>query len=121
MRAIGSDENCQTLHLAVLLAFHRVFYERRRPVPGFLLLDQLSRPYYPPIDEEVEIGGDQPEVASLREYVDALFAEVARGDGLQLPVLEHAYFSDDERFRAATRERWIAGEKLIPADWPEKQ
>lgn len=122
MRAIGSDENCQTLHVAVLLALHRMFYERRRPVPGFLLFDQLSRPYYPPTgeDEEAELTGDQPEVASLRTYFSALFDEVARGEGLQVLVLEHAYFSDDARFRAATRERWIAGERLIPADWPDR-
>lgn len=122
MRAIGSDENRQTLHVAVLLAFHRLFFERRRPVPGFVLFDQLSRPYYPPTgdDEEEVLTGNQPEVASLRAYFDALFAEAARGEGMQMLVLEHAFFSEDPRYVSATRERWIGGRRLIPDDWPNR-
>lgn len=122
MRALGSDENRQTLHVAVLLAFHRLFFERHRPVPGFVLFDQLSRPYYPPTgdDEEAVLTGSQPEVASLRAYFDALFAEAARGEGMQMLVLEHAYFSDDPRYVTATRERWIGGRRLIPEDWPDR-
>ena len=125
MRSIGSDENYLTLHVAVLLAFHRIFARRQRPVPGFLLFDQLSRPYYPPDplssdQREEEVTSDQPEVASLKRYFDVLFDETARGGGLQVLVLEHAYFSDDPRFTAATRERWIHGEALIPEDWPAR-
>ena len=123
MRSIGSDENVLTLHIAVLLALHRVFAERRRPVPGFLLLDQLSRPYYPPTgdDTEEEVDSSQLEVVPLKRYFDAFFDEVERGEGLQVLVLEHAYFADDARFRGATRERWVRGAALIPADWPERQ
>ncbi|MGV3707348.1 MAG: DUF3732 domain-containing protein [Gemmatimonas sp.] len=121
MRAIGSDENRQTLHVAALLAFHRLFFERRRPVPGFLLFDQLSRPYYPPTgDDEETVLGNQPEVASLRAYFAALFEESARGEGMQMLVLEHAYFSEDPRYVGATRERWIGGRRLIPDDWPDR-
>jgi hypothetical protein len=124
MRSIGSDENCLSLHVAVLVALHRMFGERRRPVPGFLLFDQLSRPYYPPdplgAGPEEEVASTQPEVASLKQYFDALFLEAARGEGFQVLVLEHAYFSDDDHFKAATRERWIGGKALIPADWPNR-
>ncbi|ADO69777.1 DUF3732 domain-containing protein [Stigmatella aurantiaca] len=123
MRDVGSDENYLTLHVAFLLAFHRLFAERDRPVPGFILFDQLSRPYYPPdplrpTQEEV-VTSRQPEVSSLRKYFDVLFNEVGRGESLQVLVLEHAYFSDDPRFVSATRERWINGVALIPEDWPE--
>lgn len=125
MRSIGSDENYLTLHVAVLLAFHRIFAQRQRPVPGFLLFDQLSRPYYPPdpfgaLDSEEVVTSAQPEVASLKQYFDVLFKETARGEGLQVLVLEHAYFSDDVRFTTATRERWIDGKALIPDDWPDR-
>ena len=128
MREIGSDENILTLHVAVLLALHRLFAERQRPVPGVLLFDQLSRPYYPPDPlgaptEESVIEGEnegQPEVTSLKRYFAALFEEAERKPGLQIIILEHAYFSDDPRFTAATRERWIAGKALVPADWPNR-
>jgi hypothetical protein len=122
MRSIGSDENILTLHVAVSLAFHRMFAERDRPVPSFLLFDQLSRPYYPPDPlapaPERELATSQPEVASLKQYFEVLFREVARGYGLQVLVLEHAYFSDDERYIEATHERWIEGKALIPSNWP---
>ncbi|HZH14212.1 MAG TPA: DUF3732 domain-containing protein [Archangium sp.] len=123
MRDVGSDENYLTLHVAFLLAFHRLFTERNRPVPGFLLFDQLSRPYYPPDphqpkSEEVVRSG-QPDVVSLKKYFDTLFDEVGRGESLQMLILEHAYFSDDARYVGATRERWIGGHALIPQDWPE--
>jgi hypothetical protein len=122
MRSIGSDENILTLHVAVSLAFHRMFAERERPLPSFLLFDQLSRPYYPPDPfterPERQLASSQPEVASLKQYFDVLFREVARGYGLQVLVLEHAYFSDDPRYTAATHERWIDGNALIPSDWP---
>ncbi|MFY0528565.1 DUF3732 domain-containing protein [Archangium gephyra] len=123
MRDVGSDENYLTLHVAFLLSFHRLFAERARPVPGFLLFDQLSRPYYPPDpnhpkSEEVVRSG-QPDVVSLKRYFDTLFDEVERGESLQMLILEHAYFSDDARYVGATRERWIGGHALIPQDWPE--
>lgn len=123
MRAIGSDENVLTLHLAAVLALHRVFAERERPVPGFLLLDQLSRPYYPPTgnDEEEEVNSTELEVVSLKRYFDVLFEEVRRREGLQILVVEHAYFADDARFRDATLERWVGGSALIPDDWPERE
>jgi hypothetical protein len=123
MRDVGSDENYLTLHVSIMLSLHRLFAERGRPVPGFILFDQLSRPYYPPdplreLGEEV-VSAAQPEVASLKQYFDLLFDEVERGESLQVLILEHAYFSDDDRFVAATRERWIDGNALIPDDWPE--
>ena len=121
MRNIGSDENYLSLHLGVMLALHRYLGEAERPVPGVLLLDQLSRPYFPQdTEDEVEIADDDQERAALRRYFDLLFEEAARGESMQFIVLEHAYFRDDPRYVAATRERWIEGnEFLIPEDWPE--
>jgi hypothetical protein len=124
MRDVGSDENYLTLHVALLLALHRVFTERERPVPGVILFDQISRPYYPPMEgegkEQVIAASAGAEVDSLRRYFAALFAEVARGTGLQVIVLEKAFFADDQRYVSATVERWSGNNKLIPADWPEK-
>jgi hypothetical protein len=96
---------------------------RGTPVPGFVVFDQLSRPYDTRTgeDEEAVVAGDQREIASLRMYFDAHFEEVAHRQGLQVLVLEHAYFPDDPRFRTATRERWIEGERLIPGDWPDRE
>lgn len=122
MSEVGSDENYLSLHLSFSVALHRLFKERNRPVPGVLILDQLSRPYYPPdkYEGEVEIRGTE-ERSSLRQYFDFLFRETKQQEDFQVIVLEHAFFADDPRFVAATLERWGDGtNKLVPDGWPEE-
>lgn len=96
------------------------------PVPGVLVLDQISRPYFPTSGEEEEdeteiAGGEEDDdVQAMRRHIDFLFAEAAHRTGLQVLLIEHAYFADDPRYVAATRERWTraSGGALIPLDWP---
>jgi hypothetical protein len=56
----------------------------------------------------------------MRRHIDFLFDESGRRSGLQILLIEHAYFADDPRYVAATRERWTraSGRALIPRDWP---
>lgn len=119
MRDVGSDENYLSLHVVLLLALHRVLGERNRPVPGVLIFDQLSRPYFPPDKVKGEVVmREQDEREQVKRYFDLLFNEVERGTSLQVIVLEHAYFPDDPRFVSATKERWVSDNKLVPLDWP---
>lgn len=43
--------------------------------------------------------------------------------GLQVLLLEHAYFPLDPRYVSATKERWTraSGKGLIPRDWKRRQ
>lgn len=91
------------------------------------MLDQISRPYFPTSGEdedEAEIsGGEEDEdVQAMRKHIDFLFAETARRKGLQVLLIEHAYFADDPRYVNATRERWTraSGQALIPLNWPTR-
>jgi hypothetical protein len=121
MRDVGSDENYLSLHVAILTAMHRFFSTRKSPVPGVLLFDQLSRPYYPPDKSPDEVVLEDTEGGTLKRYFDFLFDETARQAGLQVIVLEHAYFAADQRFLGAVKERWSkTGKKLIPFDWPAR-
>jgi hypothetical protein len=119
MRDIGSDENYLSLHVAVSLGLHRYFKTNNRPVPGFIVFDQLSRPFYPPdrMPGIITTRSDA-ERGELRKYFDVLFKEVETQGDLQIIVLEHAYFADDERFVRAVGDRALEVDKLIPADWP---
>lgn len=58
----------------------------------------------------------------MRKHINFLFAETARRKGLQVILIEHAYFADDPRYVAATHERWTraSGNALIPLDWPTR-
>ncbi|MFE4573068.1 DUF3732 domain-containing protein [Paenibacillus chitinolyticus] len=122
MRDVGSDENYLSLHVSMMLALHRHFAQLNRPVPGVILFDQLSRPYFPPDDEpgmiEIEEDSDR---SALLQYFNLLFNEVSRGESLQVIVLEHAYFKNHPKYTEAVKKRWKKGVSgLIPIDWPEK-
>lgn len=124
MPDVGSDQNYLAVHIALSFALQRYFELSKSPVPGLLVLDQISRPYFPSSgeDDEAEIKGreEDEDVQAMRKHIDFLFAETARREGLQVLLIEHAYFADDSRYRAATRERWTraSGKALIPLDWP---
>ena len=77
MRDIGSDENYLSLHVAVSLGLQRYFKIHERPVPGFVIFDQLSRPFYPPDKmPNVVTTNSDAERGELRKYFDAIFKEV---------------------------------------------
>jgi hypothetical protein len=127
MPDVGSDQNYLAIHIALSFALQRYFETVNAPVPGLLVLDQISRPYFPARsqdEDETEIaGGEEDEdIQAMRKHIDFLFAETARRSGLQVLLIEHAYFADDPRYVAATRERWTraSGRALIPFDWPTR-
>lgn len=124
---VGSDQNYLAIHIALSFSLQRYFELVQAPVPGLLVLDQISRPYFPQSGEnadETEItgGSGDEDVEAMRRHIEFLFAETARRSGLQVILIEHAYFADDPRYVAATRERWTkaSGRALIPLDWPAR-
>lgn len=128
MPDVGSDQNYLAIHIALSFALQRYFEVVDAPVPGLLVLDQISRPYFPSRgedDDETEIaGGEEDEdVQAMRKHIDFLFEEVKRRSGLQVLLIEHAYFADDPRYVSATRERWsrASGRALIPLDWSVRE
>jgi hypothetical protein len=126
MPDVGSDQNYLAIHIALAFALQKYFEFSNSPVPGLLVLDQISRPYFPASgeDDEAQIEGreEDQDVQAMRKHIDFLFRETASQKGLQVLLIEHAYFADDPRFCAATCERWTraSGEALIPLDWPER-
>ncbi len=120
-KEIGSDENYLSIHISLVFGMQRFFRQTQRPVPGVVVIDQVSRPYYPgeQYADEVELVQDDDTLALMKHF-DFLFKEVEREEGLQIIVIEHAYFKDDPRYVNATKYRWpkTSEEKLIPSDWP---
>lgn len=122
MREIGSGENHVGYHIIAHLALHTWFANRDRPVPSFLLLDQLSQAHFSP-DAVLGNGVTQEKIDADRKAVKRLFGlifdVVASLEGkFQVIITDHPDFSDDVRFQAALRERWRDGLKLVPEDWP---
>jgi hypothetical protein len=122
---IGSDQNYLAIHLALAFSFQKHFQDIDAPVPGLLVIDQISRPYYPEGGDEkslADMAKDSDRLA-MRKIVRFLFDEIARQEGLQVILLEHAYIEDDDEYIGAIRGRWTlsTGQKLIPVDWPQRQ
>lgn len=147
MADAGSDQNWLAVHVALAFGLQRFLGEERRPVPGLLIFDQISRPYFsneverPSISqdgqgtaEELEsfeksvgsdifvIGDGDEDFQAMRKHIDFLFKQVEEQPGLQVLLLEHAYFKSDPRYVRATKERWtrLSGEALIPKDWERR-
>ncbi|MGF6574880.1 hypothetical protein ABH945_007008 [Paraburkholderia sp. GAS333] len=146
MADLGSDQNWLAVHVALAFGMQRHFENEHRPVPGVIVLDQLSRPYFPnqsrdfeELDEEddaegEDIGEDErpdeilvkagdEDYEAMRQHIDFLFKEVEARSGLQVLLLEHAYFPSDARYVKATKERWThaSGKGLIPRNWKRRQ
>jgi hypothetical protein len=122
---LGSDQNYLSVHIALIFALHRFFAKTKSPVPGVVLIDQVSRPYYP--EQKEGDGREEAEVNSedskaLLDYFNFMFDEVEREKDLQAIILEHAYFVDNPRYKDAVKYRWrkAGTERLIPPEWPVK-
>jgi hypothetical protein len=124
MREIGSGENHVGYHIVAHLALHTWFANRDRPVPAFLLLDQLSQAHFSP-DTAPGEGMTQEKIDADRKAVKRLFGLIfdvvdSLKGKFQVIITDHPDFSDDARFQNAVRERWRHGLKLVPEDWPRE-
>ena len=121
LNRIGSGENWVGYHVVTLLALHRWFRERDRPVPGILVFDQPSQAHYPPEADQSDIvdwlqDADRRAVHNLFEFMHS--ASESIGEGFQLIVLDHAHL-DDDWFNSSIVEEWRGDAALVPADWIE--
>lgn len=120
MDRMGSGENWVGYHLIAHLALHQWFTERDRPVPRFLFLDQPSQVYFPAekeIDGKFQNIADEDRLAVIRMFT-LIFDIVGQlSPNFQVVVTEHADL-DEPWYQDAIVERWRAGKKLVPDDWP---
>ena len=58
LKNMGSGDNWVGCHVLTHMALHRVFRERERPVPAFVVFDQPSKAHYPPSEDQNSQIGD---------------------------------------------------------------
>lgn len=116
---IGSGENWVAYHLLIHFAIHKYFVENNRPVPRFLMLDQISQAYFPP-ERDIEGTGDisqSKDEEAIYRFYDFIFKRVADlNEKFQVIIIDHANLKE-ERFQKAIVEEWRNGKKLVPIDW----
>ena len=116
---MGSGENCVGYHLTTLLALHKWFVEKKRPVPHFLMIDQPAQYYFPAdVRKEADIESlDDEDREAVRRMFQFVFKVVeSLGGQFQVIIMEHADLQDDW-FQAAVVQRWHGDNKLIPKQW----
>lgn len=116
---MGSGENWVGYHVLAHLALHKWFRQKRRPVPGFLILDQPSQAHYPPerdVDGSLDVLANEDQTAVLQLFKLIADAAAELAPDLQIIVMDHADLKRDW-FEQAVTARWRKGEKLIPASW----
>ncbi|MDV6271331.1 DUF3732 domain-containing protein [Rhodococcus globerulus] len=116
---IGSGMSWVGYHLVAYLALHDFFITNRRPVPGFIVIDQPSQAFFP---RDRETGGDLSELTdtdrdNTRMLYKLMYDTVQAQEGrLQIIAFDHADFTDDW-FHDSVIETWRSGEALIPRTW----
>lgn len=108
----GSGSNWLGCHLIALFALHTFFIQNKRPVPGFLFLDQPSQVYFPPETNEQNV--DSWEVRKIYDFVFERIKELA--PNMQVIIVDHADIKE-KRFQDSVVEKWWDGMKLVPIDW----
>lgn len=127
MGRMGGGENWLGCHLITLLALHKHFVERNRPVPHFLFLDQPTQIYFPseeaylnlqgtPSDEIIRANVDMAAVERMFNFLFDVCEELS--PHFQIIIMEHANLGNNERFQnALVEEPWTDGKALIPENW----
>ena len=123
MRKMGSAENWLGCHLIGLLALHKTFITKNRPVPGFLVLDQPTQAYFPSdiykklAEEDTDEIKDE-DLISVENMYDFLFDFCANlSPNFQIIVLDHASILNNRFQEALVEKPWRNGHALIPIDW----
>jgi hypothetical protein len=114
MGKMGPGTNALGNHMLALFGLHSWFAKRDRPVPAFLMLDQISQVYYPSDQQGDPKEDDRLKVKQMYEW---LFARVAELDGqFQLIVTDHADLKE-KWFQDAVVARWRGGKGMVPLEW----
>ncbi|MDD2700287.1 MAG: DUF3732 domain-containing protein [Sideroxydans sp.] len=125
MERMGSGENWLGCHLISLLSLHKHFIEHRRPVPGFLVIDQPSQVYFPSTATYKSLDGTSESFRTSDADVDAvsrmfkllLTACKELSPNFQVIVTEHANLPEPWFQELLVEPPWRDGGALIPQDW----
>lgn len=121
----GGGENHLAYHLAALLALHQFAVAAKRPLPGFLFIDQPTQVYFPSeksydeADGSVERTEADADIMAVRRLFELLLDFTQKQcAGFQIIVTEHANLRDQWFQDALVESPWTKPPALVPEDWP---
>ncbi len=113
LQQLGSGSNWLGCHLIAFFALHKVFINRRRPVPQFIFIDQPSQVYFPSEDDARKV--DSQEIRMIYKFIYKMVIELS--PNLQVIIVDHADIKEDYFKNAIVEEWWNDGCALIPSSW----
>ncbi len=122
MDKMGSGENWVGYHLIAHFALHKWFTTKKRPVPGFLFIDQPSQVYFSPdkgLDWQSIDVRDEDREAVGRMFNLAYTVAKELNPRMQIIITDHADINE-KWFQDSVIERWRTGVKLVPVEWDEQ-
>ena len=125
LKQMGGGKNYMGYHVVTLLALHKLFQERNRPVPGILVFDQPTQVYFPSEQvyksasgsvEETERDADLEKVRKLFQMLHNFTTKEV--PGFQIIVTEHANLRDQWFQDSIVEVPWTKPPALVPEAWP---
>ncbi len=119
LNQMGGGKNWMGYHVITHIALHKFFRQRRRPVPGILMLDQPTQVFFPPenvADRSIDELGDEDRRAVRRLFEFIFLVTDKLSPDLQVIITDHADLNE-EWFQESVVETWRGGKKLVPEAW----
>jgi hypothetical protein len=124
MNKTGGGANHLAYHLGAMLALHIYATKNKKPLPGFLFLDQPTQVYFPSEQVYKSASGsiEETERDADLEKVRRLFAMLyhfvtKEAPGFQIIVTEHANLRDQWFQESIVERPWTKPPALVPENW----
>lgn len=127
---MGGGRNIVGCHIITLFALHKYFINQKRPVPGFIVLDQPTQGFFVSTEEYKKIidtnnanqisQDDRQDIQNMFTFFFDVCKQLA--PNFQIIILEHAQLNNLQYQNALVEEPWNGVERaLIPISWIEEE
>ena len=127
---MGGGRNIVGCHIITLFALHKYFITQKRPVPGFIILDQPTQGFFVSTEEYKKIidtnnanqisQDDRQDIQNMFTFFFEACKQLA--PNFQIIILEHAQLNNLQYQNALVEEPWNGADRaLIPNSWIEDE
>jgi hypothetical protein len=117
LQQLGSGANWLGCHLVALFAIHEFLHKHKRPVPGFLFIDQPSQVFFPPETNNTQV--DNQEIRKIYCFIFDRVKEIY--PHMQVIIVDHADINEKYFQDAVVENWWDDNNKLVPRTWLSRE
>jgi hypothetical protein len=117
LQQLGSGANWLGCHLVTLFAIHTFMHKNKRPIPGFLFLDQPSQVFFPPETNNSQV--DNQEIRKVYKFIFDRIKEIY--PNMQVIIVDHADINEQYFQNAVIEKWWNDNSTLVPMAWKSRE